>query len=290
MSCLPRLGSPRAPDVRRRNPAYARNSATQRPPRGDGASAPRRGTSLRAGLAIAALALSASACSATPTPAPNLILGKQQFVAKCGSCHTLARANTAGTVGPNLDEAFRGAVQESHGRSAIRGVVEHQVEYPNPQGLMPKGLVHGGGVADVAAYVAHAAAAPGTDVGLLALATKPKVGAGVATTPELKEGKEVFLGSAGCTSCHTLADAASTGTIGPNLDQRLRSDCESAASKPIRGSTLEQCITTAVTKPYAYIPSGYTAGIMPSNFASKLSSKQIAALTAYLVKATEPKH
>lgn len=31
-------------------------------------------------------------------------------------------------------------------------------------------------------------------------------------------GKEVFLGSAGCASCHTLADAGSTGTIGPNLD------------------------------------------------------------------------
>ena len=31
-------------------------------------------------------------------------------------------------------------------------------------------------------------------------------------------GKEVFLGSAGCTGCHTLADAGSTGVIGPNLD------------------------------------------------------------------------
>jgi mono/diheme cytochrome c family protein len=31
-------------------------------------------------------------------------------------------------------------------------------------------------------------------------------------------GKEVFVGSAGCAGCHTLADAGSTGTIGPNLD------------------------------------------------------------------------
>jgi mono/diheme cytochrome c family protein len=241
-------------------------------------------------LAVAALALAVSACSATPTPAPNLIVGKQQFVAKCGSCHTLARANTAGTVGPNLDEAFRAAVGEAHGRSAIRGVVEHQIEYPNPQGVMPKGLAHGAALADVSAYVAHAAAAPGNEIGLLAQATKPKVGAGVATTPELKEGKEVFLGSSGCTSCHTLADAASTGTIGPNLNERLRSDCESAASKPIRGTTLKQCIIAAVTKPYAYIPTGYTAGIMPSNFGQKLSSKQLEALAAYLIKATEGKH
>jgi mono/diheme cytochrome c family protein len=31
-------------------------------------------------------------------------------------------------------------------------------------------------------------------------------------------GKAIFTGSAGCAGCHTLADAGSTGTIGPNLD------------------------------------------------------------------------
>jgi len=31
-------------------------------------------------------------------------------------------------------------------------------------------------------------------------------------------GKEVFLGASGCSGCHTLGDAGSTGTIGPNLD------------------------------------------------------------------------
>jgi cytochrome c553 len=31
-------------------------------------------------------------------------------------------------------------------------------------------------------------------------------------------GKQVFM-SAGCTSCHTLKAAGSTGTVGPNLDQ-----------------------------------------------------------------------
>jgi mono/diheme cytochrome c family protein len=31
-------------------------------------------------------------------------------------------------------------------------------------------------------------------------------------------GKEIFLGPSGCTGCHTLADAGSSGTVGPNLD------------------------------------------------------------------------
>jgi cytochrome c6 len=32
-------------------------------------------------------------------------------------------------------------------------------------------------------------------------------------------GKQVFLGPGGCGSCHTLADAGTTGTIGPILDE-----------------------------------------------------------------------
>ena len=31
-------------------------------------------------------------------------------------------------------------------------------------------------------------------------------------------GKAVFTGTAGCGSCHTLADAGTTGSVGPNLD------------------------------------------------------------------------
>jgi mono/diheme cytochrome c family protein len=32
-------------------------------------------------------------------------------------------------------------------------------------------------------------------------------------------GKEIFLGPSGCTGCHTLADAGSSGNVGPNLDE-----------------------------------------------------------------------
>ena len=62
-----------------------------------------------------------------------------------------------------------------------------------------------------------------------------------------------------------------TGTVGPNLDVRLRTDCANPASEKIRGTTLKQCIETAITKPYAYLPTGYSAGIMPSNFAQRLT-------------------
>ena len=116
----------------------------------------------------------------------NLIVGKQQFVAKCGACHTLARAETKGTVGPNLDEAFARGVDEGLGRTAIRSVVQGQVENPNPEGAMPRGLASGAVLNDIASYVASAADRPGKDTGLLATAVAP---AGSGKPAEEKAGK-----------------------------------------------------------------------------------------------------
>ena len=102
----------------------------------------------------------------------NLIAGKRAFVAKCGSCHTLARADTKGLVGPNLDEAFRASIAEGLQRSTVRGVVEGQIQLPNPEGAMPKDLVKGATLRDIAAYVAQVADRPGKDSGLLASAVE----------------------------------------------------------------------------------------------------------------------
>jgi mono/diheme cytochrome c family protein len=110
---------------------------------------------------------------------PDLIAGKTAFVQKCGSCHTLNRAGTKGSQGPNLDNAFRESLSDGIKRSTVRGVVNHQILYPNrrPQQdpvsgkeliAMPGKLVKGNLAADVSAYVASVVSRSGKDQGRLA--------------------------------------------------------------------------------------------------------------------------
>ena len=111
---------------------------------------------------------------------------------------------------------------------------------------------------------------------------------GSSSATSAAAGKAVFTSAAaGCSGCHTLAAANATGTIGPDLDTRLKSDCALATSQKVRGTTLQQCIQTAITKPYAYLPTGYSAGIMPSNFSQRLTQAQIQALVSFLSTAAK---
>lgn len=81
------------------------------------------------------------------------------------------------------------------------------------------------------------------------------------TTPSLAgdpaAGKAVFLGASACGGCHTLADAGSSGAVGPNLDEAQPS---------------EDRVVEIVTN---------GQGGMPS-FSSSLSEQQIADVAAYI--------
>jgi mono/diheme cytochrome c family protein len=213
-------------------------------------------------------------------PTANVVQGKVLFVQKCGACHTLAHANTTGTIGPNLDDAFREDRVGGFKSHSIQGLVDFWIQYPDAGSVMPAMLYKGQDAQNVAAYVAAVAAIPGQDTGQLAQA-------GAVSGTTAADGKMVFTGVGGCASCHTLSAAAATGTVGPNLDTHLKSDCALPTSITARGSSLTDCIHTAIIKPYAFIPSGYAAGVMPPNFATKLTGSEITALVNFIQSAVK---
>jgi cytochrome c6 len=201
--------------------------------------------------------------------------GKQVFntTGKCASCHTLAAAGASGVIGPNLDNSFSAVRQQGFKESTIQQVVADQIRVPlqgvtcpsetsqdkqgtqrcapgslvTPTGtaIMPANLVKGKDLTDVAAFVAKCA---GNQNDPACRASGSKI---TATA-----GKDIFQ-QAGCVNCHTLKDAGSTGTVGPNLDQK----------KPP-----ESLVVDRVTN---------GKGVMPS-FKGKLTAAQIQAVAQYV--------
>jgi cbb3-type cytochrome c oxidase subunit III len=159
---------------------------------------------VRGGVAVFALAaalLAAGCGTGGISKTGDTDQGKKLFLAKCGGCHTLAAAGTHGTQGPNLDNAFVHARSQGFKQVTIEQVVRDQIELAGPP--MPANLVRGTDADAVAAYVALVAGNPSA--------------AGPTSATSATSGKDIFV--ANCGSCHTLADAGTNGTIGPNLDQ-----------------------------------------------------------------------
>ena len=212
---------------------------------------------MRAGAtaALLTIALAASGCGSVgrADATADTSRGKTLFSEKCGSCHRLADAGTQGRIGPDLDAAFmnsRDASLPSQGiaESTIRDIVRGQIAYPVEQPPteapgMPANLVTGADADSVAAYVASVAGLP------------VQGGGGAAGGASATDGMAIFAGT--CGSCHTLADAGTSGTIGPNLDD----------TKPNKNLAIER------------VTNG--KGAMPA-FKGQLSDAQIEAVADYV--------
>jgi mono/diheme cytochrome c family protein len=103
-------------------------------------------------------------------------------------------------------------------------------------------------------------AAPETVVGTLPKATVAPATPAFKLKGDPTAGKALFAKS-GCGSCHTLSDAGSTGTVGPNLDQ-AHPDYRLATARVTLGKSP-----------------------MPA-FKGQLTDQQIADVAAYVVSAT----
>jgi cytochrome c oxidase subunit 2 len=100
---------------------------------------------------------------------------------------------------------------------------------------------------------------------------------GQAAAPDAKalftNGKD-STGATPCSACHTLSEAGTNGTTGPDLDQVLKG--KDAAF-----------IKQSIVQPDAEIAKGYSKGIMPPNYGSTLSAAEVDALVKFLSQATK---
>jgi mono/diheme cytochrome c family protein len=91
-------------------------------------------------------------------------------------------------------------------------------------------------------------------------------------------GQQVFVsgtpgGAISCGSCHTMRAAGTSGTIGPNLDKVLTSDPPSATRE-------------SVVDPNKEIVPGYRANVMPPNYATALTPRELDAVVNYVYHST----
>jgi mono/diheme cytochrome c family protein len=205
-------------------------------------------------VALVAAVLVISGCGTT---SPDIARGRVLFEKDCGICHTLAQAGTAGTQGPNLDDAFAAAREVGMDGATVEGVVKAQVDSPrpangNPAASMPAHVAEGDDLDDIAAYLGKYAGVPG--------AKPPEVEGG--------PGAQVFANN-GCGSCHTLAAANSGGTTGPDLDEVLPGQKESE-------------IEESIVDPEAKIAEGYPSGVMPQTFKEKIPPEELKQLVEFL--------
>jgi mono/diheme cytochrome c family protein len=212
-------------------------------------------------IALSAFAASGCGTSGLPDGSGDVANGRELFIPKCGSCHELADAGTRGQIGPNLDHAFRQSREDGLGERTIESVVRGQISYPvvdPPTGAtgMPADIVTGDDADDVAAYVATVAALP---VRAQPGGTGGEEDGGGEAAPA--DGEAVFA-TAGCGSCHALAAADASGTVGPSLDD----------SKPAK-----ELVVDRVTN---------GQGAMPA-FKDTLSEAEIEAVADFVVGAAE---
>jgi len=196
--------------------------------------------------------------------------GRQLFLdSGCGACHTLADAATQGTIGPNLDDAFAQAREDGMTSDTFTQVVATQIKFPievtstglpgmpGPDETLPlcEDVEEGAfcvddreqSIRDIAVYVGAVAGTGRTP--------PPPEPDGSDGPGGPVDGEAIFTEN--CASCHTLAAAGATGTIGPNLDE----------SRPSRELAVDR------------VTNGQ--GAMPS-FEGTLSPEQIEAVAEYV--------
>ena len=172
----------------------------------------------------------------------------------CGAGHSLMRASVR-VVTPAVFQKWLSS-QKPNG--------------PPPVGTPPPNAVQPG-----------VPGAAGAGAGAGSSSSSGSSSSGSASQTSAAAGKAVFTGSAGCSSCHTLAAAGATGTVGPNLGTSIVPSAKKA------GMPIKPFIMESILKPNAFIAPGYGPNVMPQTFSQTLTPTQVQALVNFISSVTK---
>jgi cytochrome c oxidase subunit 2 len=157
---------------------------------------------------------------------------------------------------------------------AVPGIETKYRVTPNRRGTYPVVCAELCGLGHAFMRVSARVVSPRSFQAWLAKQQQPAQGGGAegeARAPV--DGKTLFAEGNGdataCSSCHTLADAGSSATTGPDLDEVLPGQDAAA-------------IEQSITDPGARVSEGFQDGIMPPNYGDTLSPEELQALVKYL--------
>ena len=157
-------------------------------------------------VALIAAVVVVSGCGTT---SPDIARGRVLFGIKCGVCHTLAAADTAGDRRAEPRRRLRrGPRSAASTRRRSKGSSRHRstTRAPRTATLPPR-------CPPTPPRAPTSTTSPPTSASTPATGTKPPEAEGGA-------GEQVFAKN-GCGGCHTLAAANSGGATGPDLDEVL---------------------------------------------------------------------
>ena len=186
--------------------------------------------------------------------------GRNLFIEKCGTCHTLAEAATTANVGPDLDAAFADARAVGMDEDTIEGVTQTQISNPrevDPEltnqymPAEPRRRPGRGGRRRIRRR--RSPACPGS--------RRPRRPAGPAAR-----------------SSPTTAAAPATpsppprarGNVGPNLDEVI----------PGQDAAM---VEESIVDPEAEPSQGFPAGVMPQDYEAQIPPEDLKLLVEFLI-------
>lgn len=244
----------------------------------------------------------------------NIEAGAKYYYDQCARCHGSKGEGVDG-LGPALSyDGFLGKwdpAKKTLGQSArlkaigwtssLKGYIEAVTaagmpiksspiwENPHP----PFALAYGGPMRDdqiknIATFIVNWGPGQVTPV-----ATQPEGGAGpqptaAPLTAQQEQGKQVFLGAAGCQACHAIKGVAA-GAVGPTMN-KLATTAEARIKDPAYKGTAKNAveyIREAIVNPNVFVvaecPTGACiANVMPATFGTSLQPADLTALIDYL--------